>query len=359
MPTGDDVARVLPALPFGDVEPHEVSIEPLGRPPVVGGTAGLWRVSARGSHVVVKVLHCDEGGDPRWRPGPDPGHWYYWRREALVYGSCVLDRLAPSLRAPRIYTIDAPDGGGVAVWMEHLPGTMLDHGSDRAALGDLAFRLGEAQGRYALDPPDEPWLSRHWLRDYLGLREDDAPLLDDPAAWDALEAVSPLSRVHAGEYRELWDRRHDHVAAVEAAPRTLGHFDMHPKNVLVAADGTLVPVDWSFAGSGAIGEDAGNLHPDTVLDFHAPAADLAPMFDTIAQRHHAGLVAAGCDISLAEVRRTMAAATVAKYAWIVPAMLAVAVAGKPTLNGRPAGEGMPVWAATAGFLVRLQDDALR
>ena len=46
-----------------------------------------------------------------------------------------------------------------------------------------------------------------------------------------------------------------------------------PANLFADGDDCTVAVDWSFVGIGAIGEDAGNLVADAVLDFHVdPAA---------------------------------------------------------------------------------------
>jgi hypothetical protein len=238
------------------------------------------------------------------------------------------------------------------------PRTLAARSQDRAAYLELAFRLGEAQARYTAQLPDAPWLSHRWLRHYLRLRDAEGTWLEDTAAWRALEQVSGLSPVLAPAFQRLWDQRYEYVSRLEEGPQTLSHFDMHLKNVLAGARDCFVLIDWAFAGIGAVGEDAGNLHPDCVLDFYAPAADLWPMFEQIAEAFQAGLRAGGLTLGLAGVRWSMAAATTAKYAWIMPTMLMVAASDRPTLNGKPTAEAMPVWAETAEFLLRLQRDVL-
>jgi aminoglycoside phosphotransferase (APT) family kinase protein len=356
--TRADIAAALPYLPFPGASPGDLVCTELPRP-IVGGTAGLWRVSAAGQSVLVKLLRCARDGDIRWRPGRSADHWYYWRREALAYQSGLLTRLPRSLRAPRPYVVRARDDEAVAIWMEYVPGTLLESGDDPAVYRRIAFSLGEAQASYARDVPGAAWLSRHWLREYLHLRDGEGHPLGDRQAWQALAASGGPCLDRAGEFQELWDRRYEHTAAVEAQPPTLCHLDMHLKNVLVARDGGLVLVDWSFAGIGGLAQDAGNLHPDCVLDFHAKASDLWPMFELVAREYHAGLRAGGLDVDGAAIRRAMAAATVAKYAWIVPAMLTIAASGRPTLNGRPTGAAMPTWSQVAEFLLDLQRDVLR
>ena len=97
-------------------------------------------------------------------------------------------------------------------------------------------------------------------------------LLDDDDAW-----AHPLARqtfpaglrdgvlfVHA--HRERLYR------ISESLPRTLCHLDFWPKNLFCRPRGQVVVIDWGFAGSGAIGEDAGNLVPDAVFD-HFMTAD--------------------------------------------------------------------------------------
>ncbi len=109
--------------------------------------------------------------------------------------------------------------------------------------------------------------------------------------------------------------------ALDLLPRTLCHLDVHPGNLFAEADGSTVAIDWAFVGIGAIGEDAGNLVPDAVLDFHIPAAVIDDLCETVAAWYAAGLAHAGWSDPRSFARLGMAATIAAKYAWIPPAIL--------------------------------------
>ena len=45
---------------------------------------------------------------------------------------------------------------------------------------------------------------------------------------------------------------------------------MWPNNLIRRPSGEVVLLDWAFTGDGALGEDVGNLIPDSVLDLLFP-----------------------------------------------------------------------------------------
>lgn len=107
----------------------------------------------------------------------------------------------------------------------------------------------------------------------------------------------------------------------EALPRTLCHLDFWPKNLFRRPDGQIVLIDWAFAGLGAIGEDAGNLVPDTVLDHFVPAAEMPALEQAVYQGYLAGLQAAGWRDDPRLVRLGMWSSSV-KYDWMAAFTLA-------------------------------------
>ena len=163
----------------------------------------------------------------------------------------------------------------------------------------MAERLGQMQGRFAAAPPDEPWLCRNWLRAYTELRRE-------------------MIEAH-GEASAVWAERESILRRVETAPRTLGHHDFHPANLF--GDGETVVVDWAYCGVGALGEDAGNLVADTLLDGVVPASEGPALRRTVWNGYLRGLAASGfaVDEFEVEVLYVFLAGTALKFAW-VPAL---------------------------------------
>ena len=141
------------------------------------------------------------------------------------------------------------------------------------------------------------------------------------------------------------------LAVLDRMPKTLCHLDFHPANLFDGGHGTTAAIDWSFVGIGALGEDAGNLVPDAVLDFHVGADDLESLYEAVAGGYAAGLRDAGWSGSDAIVRLAMSATMAAKYAWIGPALAQAVVEGRELLNGRPINEAVSWWVPTVGFLL--------
>jgi Ser/Thr protein kinase RdoA (MazF antagonist) len=197
----------------------------------------------------------------------------------------LLERLG-ELRAPRLLASVARTDDTVALWLEDGP-PPPEHTPE--LLGSVAERLGAAQGRLALEPPSDPWLSRRWLRAYLALR-------------------GPLS---AEQERML--------ARVEAAPQTLCHLDFYPGNLL-GRDGNIV-IDWAYCGVAALGEDPGNLVPDAMFDGFIPVSQARALEDAVWEGYLAGLRRSPWHGDELEVRWVFLAATVLKYTWM-PAAIA-------------------------------------
>jgi hypothetical protein len=334
-----------------------VTVEALGHTVVASATAGLWRARAGDRTAVVKVLaHAPDAGG-HWRPGTATDHWYYWRREADVYASGLLATLAGGLRAPACHLVAERPDGSVALWLEDLAGpagTAWPLDRYRSA----ARHLGAAQGEFVAGRPlpDEPWLSRGWLRAYAARRDGDEDLLRDPEAWRHPLVAAWFPEPPVAGLVALRADRDGLLDALDALPATLSHLDLHPAN-LFDRDGETTAIDWAFVGRAAIGEDAGNLVADAVFDFHVAPEHLDALHDAVAEGYHAGLRAAGADVDPGLVRAAMAAGLVAKYAWIAPALLRAAAEGRDLLNRRPIAETVAAWAPAIRYLLARAPEA--
>jgi hypothetical protein len=241
--------------------------------------------------VLKVVVNGGEGG--RWPASSDPAHPYYWRREPCVYESGI----ARPYGAPECRAVVERDDGSVALWLADAPEVAS---WTPELLSEVARRLGRAQ---ALPEPDEPWLSRGWLRAYLALHE----VMDSQEILDRLDSV----------------------------PQTLCHHDFHPANV-VGTDADVV-VDWAYCGLGAFGLDAGVLVADGIADEAFPAELADEVGAAVWDGYLAGLRKGGWLGDVADVRFAFARGTALRLAWL------------------PHGD-RPAWDATIGFLHRLASD---
>ena len=294
---------------------------PLVHNPLNGVTAGVWRQA----DLVRKVITCRREAPAHWAASEAPRHWNYWRREALVYESALPDRLG--LPAPRLRSLRPTADGDVELWLEHVGGrqgaAMTLDDLERAALA-----LGCAQGRAEL--PDEPWLSRGFLRDYSGSRPANWALLHDDAAWS-----QPLMGEHFGDALRtdlvrLCERREWLLALMERLPRTLCHLDVWPHNLVARLDGEVVFVDWAFAGDGAIGEDVGNFVVDSIFDLLLPHGAIGELDARLTDAYVRGLRTAGWDGD-ARVARLGICASAVKYDWLT--IRSLEQAGAPVQYG--------------------------
>jgi hypothetical protein len=279
---------------------------PLTHNPLNGVTGGLWRRD----DVVHKVLTRRRPAPEHWAASDDPRHWNYWKREALVYRTGLPERLG--LAAPDLLGIAESREGDIELRLEHVQGA---HGA-ALSIDDLevvARALGRAQA--AVDLPAEEWLSRGFLRGYSGSRLVNWALMDDDSAW-----AQPLIRGHfPPSLRKslglLHARRDDLLATMERLPRTVCHLDVWPNNLVRRPDGEVLFLDWAFVGDGALGEDIGNLVPDSVLDLLLPHELLDELDTTLTRAYVDGLRDAGWGGDERAVRLGICASAV-KYDWL-------------------------------------------
>jgi hypothetical protein len=292
-------------------------------------TPGIWQVRTRaGQLAVLKYTRSDrERGstpwDTHWTAGDqDPQRWNYWCREPLAYQHELPAAYAGSgLAAPACLGAHVDDTDAVLLldWAGGQPGETWPV----AGYAPAAEALGRAQAPFLLGRPAPafPWLSRRFLREYSTDKPVDFDLLDDDEVW-----AHPLAReIFPAGLREgvllVHASRERLYQISESLPRTLCHLDFWPKNLIREPGGRLALLDWSFAGLGAIGEDAGNVVPDASFDHFVPAADLPRLEQVVFDGYLRGLREAGWDGDPALVRLGMWSSAV-KYDWLAALTLA-------------------------------------
>jgi hypothetical protein len=316
--------------------------EELRHNPQNGVTGGIWRVRrADGSAAVCKVLLPPGAVEvaAHWRASADPRHWNHWRREALAYATRLVDAWQePMLDMPAQLDRRELADGSVELWLEDVPGLP---GAEWSTAHHAAFAgaLGRGQGRTAVTWRDGPalpdlgWLSRGFLRAYAESQPGVEAIWTDDAAW-----AHPLVAPHLGPLRErlaaLYRERGRFYAVLDALPRTLCHLDVWPLNLVARPDGRVALLDWAFAGDGALGEDAGNLVPDTVFDRFLPGEMLPDLDRAVTDAYLAGVAEAGWKGDPRLVRLAICASAV-KYHWLGPLSVRSAPGEQRDYGGAP------------------------
>jgi Ser/Thr protein kinase RdoA (MazF antagonist) len=230
---------------------------------------------------VLKLIRLGAAPLQRWPSESGPADPYYWRREALVYESGLLDGL-DGLQAPSLLGLFERDDGSVALWLEDVP-EAPPWTAER--LRAFARRLGRAQAAFARHPPEEEWLARGFLRRYLQLHE---------VAGAECEAV---------------------LARLDAFPHTFAHNDLHPANV--HQDGGIV-LDWAFSGIAPLGLDPGVLVGDGIADDVIPAEQADAAGTAVWEGYSAGLRDGGFDGDIEAIRWAFLRGTALRLSWLDP-----------------------------------------
>jgi hypothetical protein len=290
---------------------------------------GVWRIrTGSGQLAVLKYTQSarsrgETPWDAHWTAGDlDPHRWTYWSREPLAYQSGLPRAYAGSgVVAPACLGVHVGDTEAALLleWADGQPGEFWPVAGYRPA----AEALGRAQAPFLLgrELPPVPWLSQGFLRAYSSEKPASWDLLDDDDVWQHPVVRETFPAGLREGVRLVHASRERLYQISEALPRTLCHLDFWPQNLFRRPDGQIALIDWAFAGLGAVGEDAGNLVPDAVLDHFVPAAELPALEQAAYEGYLAGLRTAGWREDPRLVRLGMWSSSV-KYDWMAAFTLA-------------------------------------
>jgi hypothetical protein len=269
-------------------------------------------------------------------PGPDPfpqfrlddaarsrlRDVFRWDREALVYGSGLLDELREGLVAPACLAIDADDRRA-RIWLEDVVEEAPRWDIERYRLA--AYHLGSFNGaRLAHQGVMPEWVSRdvivYWtdLFGAAGLPE----ILADDAIWSEPVVVAALPSGSRERLAARWADRSRLYAVLRTLPHGFAHLDAFRGNLIGRQrDGRreTVAIDWSFAGLAPIGAELSQLVCASVFYQDEPfdaveldAATFPPYVD--------GLRAAGCGLATSDIRRGVLASTIVRWSFLAGAL---------------------------------------
>jgi hypothetical protein len=346
-------------------------------------TAGLYQFGGTATEgeeqlswsAVLKVIHwTDYGGTPLADGYMDePRDWNYWKREALVFQSGILDDWQGDVVPVRCYAVVEQQDGSVWLWLEHVrdtPGSAWTLERHIRA----AYQFGQFNGAYCgrRSLPDTPWLCRRFMRQWIkssyafGVGE----IVNDPTFWQHPHVRRAFRTPIAGRVIDLLDDADWLIAHLDRQPQTLAHLDAHYVNLFTrlgdqGQDQTVV-IDWAFLGIAAVGEDLAMQIAGNLYDLKVNPTDARPYYEAALEAYVAGLRDAGWRGTLEGVRYACATAASLRR---VPFALGLLRAHLDTVEGdswvghlaREQGstveETLQRWGQAITFLLDLADEA--
>ena len=192
----------------------------------------------------------------------NPVSFRYWKREALAYQSDVLNNLPGGITAPQCFATGEKPSGAYWIWMEDIKDE-IGNLWPLEQYGIVARCLGRFNGAYLAGKPipDQPWVTRQWLRKYL----DHAALAVDRLMHSMSHPLIQrcLPGITAEFIQRIWNERLEVLDMLEHLPQTFCHQDAFRRNLFFRHthdnQPEVVAVDWSYSGIAAVGEEIAPL----------------------------------------------------------------------------------------------------
>lgn len=223
--------------------------------------------------------------------GQGPAHeWDHADREVLAYRSGILRNLPGGLAAARCLALTRHDAGARCLWLEDLGRHEVRWSLETYARA--AHCLGRFNGAYLAGAPipKHPWLSRHWLRQWLAEAAAAMAALPEHLDHPLVRRVYPPD-VAAG-IAELWCQRDGLLRALDALPQTLCHHDAFRRNLVATAD-RIAALDWAFMGCGPVGAELSPLVTATLAFGEIPLESRPALEHATIESYIAGLRESG------------------------------------------------------------------
>lgn len=287
-------------------------------------------------------------------------------REARAYQSQLLADLPGGMAAPRCFAVEEWAGHLLWMWLEEL----TDHVGQPWPLTRyrLAARhLGRFNGAYLAGRPlpNEPWLSRGFLRAWVKRRATSAAKLSSYGEHPLVCRAFPPA-VADGVLR-LWRDQDTLFDALDQLPQTLCHLDANPANLFArrAADGQeqTVAIDWSCVGAAPLGVEIVSLVSSGLMRGIIELAAARELDELVFAGYLAGLHEAGWQGDPRVVRFGYTAVSALRYLLAFTGVsLRIALreddhAWAEQRYGRPIEEIMDREGAWRRFLLVLADEA--
>ncbi|GKU78420.1 phosphotransferase [Paenibacillus sp. L3-i20] len=267
--------------------------------------------------IIVKVIKSDSAEKDQLE------HHNYWRREALIFESKLLDELPDCIQAPKSYLVEEQQDGTIWLWMEHIVG---QYACSQHQFNFIARQLGRFNGAYlnGRELPKQEWICREWLKSWTTASQIYAP-----------KSEAYIERLDKDNERSIWtwfqsfsQQLESNVSSLAKLPRVLAHQDLSQMNMLLVQDHNnkdgIVLIDWQFMSISGVGEDLGKMFGLTmglgIIPSHQYDALQSSLFDA----YMLGLRDMGWQGDERLARYGFCLATALRSVWEVPVYFSLA-----------------------------------
>ena len=267
--------------------------------------------------IILKVIKPDS------TEKEEPLHHNYWRREALVFESKLLDDLPDSIQAAKSYLIEEQQDGTIWLWMERVKGQYAD---SQEQFDFIARQLGRFNGTYLMEKeiPNQEWICRGWLKSWTTASRMYAPSPEDY-----------LHRLHRDNVRSIWSwfqgfnkQVENNLSSLERLPRVLAHQDLSQMNMLIVKNDfetdRLVLIDWQFMSISGVGEDLAKMFGVNMSLGIIPPERYGAFQNSLFNAYIAGLKDMGWQGDEALARYGYCLGTALRSIWEVPKYISLA-----------------------------------
>ncbi|KOP68104.1 hypothetical protein AMS62_24795 [Bacillus sp. FJAT-18019] len=315
------LACVKKCLEEEEIELLNVCCDDIGYKTPNFTTSGIYRLhgSARIQNreektwsMIVKVIKPDS------EEKNSATHHNYWRREAHVFESGILNDLPNDIKVTRCFGVEELTDATTWIWMEHIRGKYAE------TLDEFSFiaeQIGRFNGAFLTGDkilPRYDWLCEAWLTSWTTASRNYAPDVATYAERISNDRLQMLWSWYENLITEL-----DHtLESLQQLPRVLAHQDLSQMNMLLVTHGhnptQLALIDWQFMSISGVGEDLGKLY-GVNMSLGIIQPDQYEEFQTILYRSYLeGLRAAGWKGDERLVRYGFCLSTALRSVWEVP-----------------------------------------
>ncbi|WP_438349983.1 hypothetical protein ACP8HI_04760 [Paenibacillus sp. FA6] len=267
--------------------------------------------------IILKVIKADSAEKE------EPHHHNYWRREALVFESKLLEDLPKVIKAARSYLVEEQRDGTIWLSMERVEG---NYAHSLEQFDFIARQLGRFNGSYITgkEIPNEEWICRGWLKSWTTSSRMYAP---NPEVY--------LNRLQRKNELSIWTwfqgftkDIEENLTSLECLPRVLAHQDLSQMNMLINKNDSesdqLVLIDWQFMSISGIGEDLGKMFGVNMSLGIIPTIEYEAFQESLFKAYIKGLRDMGWQGDERLARYGYCLSTALRSVWEVPQFLSLA-----------------------------------